>query len=224
MAHTEPPNPAPKAEAPMAPSWRALSASHRVSSTIFPKHSSLRRWESEDKAPTASSSRASIASAICGTTHSLSTKNWTALSTRSGAAILSYSALRYLASALPPGPRSSENCPSHSSPRLVAASFAMATASLYLFRVDVVVFFATTPLTPMTKVHSGGKHSCFSQTRGRNEHCCSSSFLHVSMAVWSSEPPKVPTPAPPMSVLQVCPFSIHPRYSHNSASERIARR
>ena len=41
------------------------------------------------------------------------------------------------------------------------------------------------------------------------------------MAVWSSDPPKVPTPLPPGRLRKLCPFSAHARYMARSMPLRM---
>eukprot|EP00967_Tisochrysis_lutea_P144156 scaffold268788_cov31-Tisochrysis_lutea.AAC.6 len=64
----------------------------------------------------------------------------------------------------------------------------------------------------MMKVKSCGKGITRSNLVGQNEYWRSSAGRQHTMAVWSSEPPKVPTPiAPGSSGPQSCPFSMQPR-------------
>ena len=60
----------------------------------------------------------------------------------------------------------------------------------------------------MTKEWSSGKGTSRSRRVGQKEYWLSLSAWQHIMPVWSSLPPKVPTPCSPGSVPKVCPFSI----------------
>ena len=80
------------------------------------------------------------------------------------------------------------------------------------------VFSAATPETMTTNDMSSGNGTRVSSRIGQKRNCPSRpSSLHT-IAVWSSEPPKVPTPAAPARFLKVMPFSWQARYPARSTS------
>ena len=79
-AHTEPPKPAPNAEAAMAPHFRALCARKRVSATWFLNSLSVSSWDRSTAAPNASRSPNSRARMAAGRIEPVSSVNWVILS------------------------------------------------------------------------------------------------------------------------------------------------
>ena len=73
------------------------------------------------------------------------------------------------------------------------------------------VLRATTPLTPTAKAYPAGRGTARSNRVGQKEYWHNIPARPHSMAVWSSLPPKVPTPASPDRLPKLCPFSTVPR-------------
>mmetsp|Transcript_118666 Transcript_118666/g.331052 ORF Transcript_118666/g.331052 Transcript_118666/m.331052 type:complete len:246 (-) Transcript_118666:729-1466(-) len=106
-----------------------------------------------------------------------------------------------------------------------AAHCARRVASLYLF-IALPVFSALAPETAMTKRTAGSTVTMAKCSAGQNCQRPSDPLEHDMMPVWSSEPPKVPTPPAPSSWaaspgLKCLPFSTLPRYVYSSAGLRI---
>ena len=69
------------------------------------------------------------------------------------------------------------------------------------------------PLTATTSARSVAKGIARSRRTGQKAYCTSAPGSPHSIAVWSSLPPKVPTPRCPVRLPKLCPFSTVPRYS-----------
>ena len=83
-------------------------------------------------------------------------------------------------------------------------------AALYSSRA-APLFSARTPETPTTKLRSPGSATDSPSRIGQKRNRVSRSTWQHSMAVWSSEPPKVPTPRTPVSDPKPMPFSMQAR-------------
>jgi len=99
----------------------------------------------------------------------------------------------------------------------------MHEARLYSSRA-APVFSARTPENETTRSQSFGHAALALKTVGAYWYKDMVPASQSRMAVWSSEPPNVPTPLPPARSRKLCPFSAQARYMARSIPSWIFRR
>src|SRR5208283_3443758 len=103
-----------------------------------------------------------------------------------------------------------------------ADRIACADRDAWLYRSRAApVLSAHTPLTPMTNVQSDGSFTPRSKRTGQKLYSMRHPGRAQTIAVWSSLPPKVPTPRSPSRDPKLWPFSMQPRYPARSYGLRM---